>query len=115
MLLLGSPIYMGAETGLMKCFVDRLYAFYGPTDQKGKFTSRLAPGKRGFVVFTCGMSDGDKVYHYLNTRYFALLFSNLGFKDVRTFIVAGANPNEDLSASHRAKVMLDEAKRFIQA
>ncbi len=114
-LILGSPIFMGAETGVMKCFVDRLYAFYAPTEQKGTFKSRLAPGKKGFVVFTCGMSDGDKVYNYINTRYFSLLFKNLGFRDVRTFIVPGADPNGDLRTSPRAKEMLAEAKRFLDA
>ncbi|HVO77933.1 MAG TPA: flavodoxin family protein [Methanomassiliicoccales archaeon] len=114
-LLLGSPVYMGAETGLMKCFVDRLYALYAPTDQKGTFKSRLPSGKKGFVVFTCGMSDGDKLYNYLNTRYFSLLSKNLGFKEVRTFIVGGANPNEDLTATHMAKTVLEEAKRLIEA
>ncbi|MDD1770780.1 MAG: flavodoxin family protein [Methanomassiliicoccales archaeon] len=114
-LVLASPVYMGAETGIMKCFADRLYAFFEPTGVRGKYTSRLKPGKKGFVFFTCGMSDGDKVFNNLNIRYFDLLANMLAFDDVRTFIVPGANPTVDIRTSPRAKEMLAEAKRFLGA
>jgi multimeric flavodoxin WrbA len=114
-LILVSPIYMGAETGIMKCFADRLYVFMEPTETRGTFKSRLKPGKKGFVFFTCGMTDGDKVFNHLTIRYFQLLVKNLGFDDVRTFIVPGAIPSVDIRTSLRAKEMLAEAKRFLGA
>ncbi len=114
-LFLASPIYMGAETGIMKCFVDRLYAFMEPTEVRGKFRSRLKPGKKGFVFFTCGQFDGDKVFNPIMTRYFSLLVKELAFEDVRTYIVPGASPSVDIRTSPRAKEMLAEAKRFLEA
>jgi multimeric flavodoxin WrbA len=114
-LILASPVYMGAETGIMKCFVDRLYAFMEPTEVRGKFRSRLKPGKKGFVFFTCGQFDGDRVFNHLMVRYFSLMAKELAFEDVRTYIVPGANPSVDIRTNHRAKEMLAEAKRFLGA
>jgi multimeric flavodoxin WrbA len=111
--VLASPIYMGGETGLMKCLIDRLYSFFRPTGEPGVYQSELSPGKRGFVFFTCGQIDGDKIYNYLNLRYFNLLIKRLQFRDLRTFIIGGANPSVDIRKSTRAKDMLKEAERFL--
>jgi len=48
-MLLGSPIYMGNITGLMKTFIDRWYTYTGATDEK-----KLAAGKRIFLVLPYG-------------------------------------------------------------
>ncbi len=112
-LLIGSPIYMGAETGLTKCFVDRLFALMGPGSGPGNFKSRLAPGKKAEVIFTCGQQDGNVVYNHINVRYYNLLVRNLQFDDVRTFIVGGANPSADIRKSKQAEDVLEESKRFI--
>ncbi|HXZ23470.1 MAG TPA: flavodoxin family protein [Methanomassiliicoccales archaeon] len=112
-LLIGSPIYLGAETGLTKCFADRLFALMGPGNGPGSFKSRLTPGKKAEVIFTCGQQDGNVVYNHINVRYYNLLVRNLQFDDVRTFIIGGANPSVDIRGSKQAKEALEESKRFL--
>jgi len=112
-LLLGSPIYMGDQTGLMKCFVDRLYTFMAPGGEKGGFKSRLADGKKAMVLFTCQMPNGNIVYNYIAVRYFNLLVNSLGYQDIRTFIVGGASPNEDLRSTPQGKSALEDGERFL--
>jgi multimeric flavodoxin WrbA len=112
--VLGSPVYMGGETGQTKCFVDRLYALLSPGQEgRGSYSTRLEGKKKVIVLFTCGRFDGDKVYNYLNTRYFNTMVHLLGFSDIRTFIIGGMNPTVDGRSLPQAKVALAECKRFI--
>lgn len=57
-LVLGSPIYMGYITGLMKTFFDRWYAYAGVPDEK-----KLLPGKRVFLVLPYRREDKDLFNH----------------------------------------------------
>jgi len=114
-LMLGSPVYMGGETGQMKCFIDRLYAFQGPGKKPGQYETKLVGKKRAIVLFTCQMPDGDKLYNYITVRYFNLLVNMLGYQDIRTFIIGGATPGVDIRDSQRAKVVLEESERFFKA
>lgn len=113
LLLLGSPVYMGDQTGLMKCFIDRLYTFMAPAGPQGGHKSRLAKGKKAMAIFTCQMPTGNVVYNYIAVRYFNLLVNMLGYDDIRTFIIGGANPNEDLRATPQCKSVLEEGERFV--
>jgi len=113
LLLLGSPVYMGDQTGLMKCFIDRLYTFMAPAGPQGGLKSRLTQGKRAMVIFTCQMPDGHILYNYMAVRYFNLLVNMLGYEDIRTFIIGGAKPNEDLRTTPQARSALDEGARFV--
>jgi putative NADPH-quinone reductase len=112
-LILGSPVYMGDQTGIMKCFVDRLYRFMVPDEKKEGLRSTLGPGKRALVIFTCQMPNGDRLYNYISVRYFNLLVNMLGYQDIRTYIVGGASPAEDLTATPQAKAVLPECKSFV--
>jgi multimeric flavodoxin WrbA len=114
-LMLGSPVYMGDETGQMKCFTDRLYAFLGPGQVPGSYKSILEGQKRAIVLFTCQMTDGDKLYNYIAVRYFNLFINMLGYQDIRTFIIGGAMPGVDIRESPRAKGVLEESERFLKA
>jgi multimeric flavodoxin WrbA len=112
--ILGTPIYFGAETGLTKCFVDRLYALLAQgKGGRGTFISKLQGGKKAVVLFTCGTRDGDIVLNYMNMRYFDLFVNLLGFSDIRTFIIGGMNPAVDARGLPKAKTALAECKRFI--
>jgi multimeric flavodoxin WrbA len=113
LLLLGSPVYMGDQTGLMKCFIDRLYTFMAPAEPKGSLKSRLSEGKRAMVLFTCQMPNGNVVYNYMAVRYFNLLVNMLGYQDIRTYIVGGAVPNEDLRTTPQGRSTLDDGERFV--
>ena len=104
-LVVGSPIYMGAETGMTKCFVDRLYYLIA---QK-----RLAPGKRAAALFTCGMTEGHIFYFYMQSRYDKLLQDDLGFEDVMTFLVPGMKTKVDVDGNYYAQKALEEMAQFL--
>ncbi len=104
-LVIGSPIYMGVETGLTKCFVDRLYYLMAK--------KRLAPGKRAAALFTCGLGDGHMVYGYMHGRYDKLLRSDLGFDEAKTFIVSGMKSRVDLDGNYYAQETLKSMESFL--
>ena len=53
-IVLGSPIYFGYVSGLMKIFIDRWYAYSGVPDEK-----KLAKGKKILLVIPFGRLDKD--------------------------------------------------------
>jgi multimeric flavodoxin WrbA len=105
---LGSPIYMGAETGAMKCFVDRLRALF---DAQG--VRLMGRGKKAVVLLTCGLGDGDMVYAYLNVRFFKIFVHMLGFEEALTIIVPGTKEPEHILENQRARDALEDIKQFI--
>lgn len=111
--LLGSPVYMGDETGLMKCMADRLYCLLASGEGSEAFKTRLAPGKRVMLLMTCGLVNGDKIYNYVLTRYFRLLVKLLEFDDFHSFIIGGVDPNVDVRTLNRAKEAMKEANRYL--
>jgi multimeric flavodoxin WrbA len=112
-LLIGSPVYMGDETGLMKCVADRLYCLLAPGDSPGTYKTRLAPGKRVMLLMTCGIPNGDKLYNYILTRYFRLLVKLLEFDDYHSYIIGGVDQNMDVRTLGHAKAALEEADRYL--
>ena len=104
-LVIGSPIYMGVETGMTKCFVDRLYYLMA--------RKRLSPGKRAAALFTCGLVDGHMVYGYMHGRYDKLFRHDLGFEDAKTFIVPGTKNRVDLEGNFYAQETLKEMESFL--
>lgn len=104
-LVIGSPIYMGVETGMTKCFVDRLYYLMAKR--------RLLPGKRAAALFTCGLTDGHMVYGYMHGRYDKLLRHDLGFGEAKTFIVPGLKNRVDLEGNYYAQETLKEMESYL--
>lgn len=104
-LVIGSPIYMGMETGMTKCFVDRLYYLMSK--------KRLLPGKKAAALFTCGLVDGHMVYGYMHGRFDKLFRHDLGFLDAKTFISPGMGERVDLDGNYYAKETLKEMERFL--
>jgi len=86
-LLLGSPIYMGAETGRMKCFLDRLYALLVDAGEGDSCGSKLPGGKRLLGVFTCGNPDGCIEYDHVPSRYSRFFVDRLGLERALCFVV----------------------------
>lgn len=105
--VLGSPIFMGAETGMMKCFFDRLYALL--EDSEGGFGSKLPPGKKAIAFFTCDDQEGDVVYYSVSARCSRVLRLFLRFEEVQTFIIPGASLYDDILDSHFATQVVDTA------
>lgn len=113
--LLGTPVYMGDETGLMKCMADRLYSLLAPGDKPGTYRTRLAPGKRAMLLMTCGDANGDKLYNYILTRYFRLLVKLLEFDDFHSYIIGGVSPDLDVRKMAKARGALEAAERYLVA
>lgn len=57
-MVLGSPIYMGNITGLLKIFIDRWYAYIGVPEEE-----RLPLGKRLFLVMPYAREEKDLFNH----------------------------------------------------
>lgn len=104
-LVIGSPIYMGAETGMTKCFVDRLYYLMAK--------KQVRPGRKAAALFTCGLLDGHMVYGYMHNRFNKLLRNDLGFEEVKTFIVPGMKNSVNVEESYYAQETLKEMEQFI--
>jgi len=112
-IVLGSPVFMDAETGMTKNLIDRTFALLAPGKDPTSFETRLKKGKKAFVVFTCGMPDGETIYHGLTTRYFDTFVTMLGCKDYRSFIIPGNSAKKNVLEIPATKIMLEEASRFL--
>jgi len=110
--VLGSPIYMCSESGQAKCFIDRLYSLFQP-DKEGNPGSIVPPGKRAVTIMTCKLRDGDKMYHYENTKYFKIFVNVLGFDTVQSFIVPGTGDPEKIGSNYYAEEAIRESVAFI--
>ena len=88
-LIFGTPVYFGAETGLFKNFLDRMYAMI--QIKNGVRTPEFGRPKKGSVMLTCGAPDGDMMYHGVVTHLLSLLRS-FGISDVTSAIIPKANP-----------------------
>lgn len=105
-IIIGSPIYMGSETGATKCFLDRLYALLEPKEDGG-FSCRLPSGKSYTVVLVCSSSDGHIVYHYLTNRFMRIMMGLLGADDFAAFIVPATSKLENIKESTLFRENLD--------
>jgi multimeric flavodoxin WrbA len=112
-IVLGSPIYMGAESAWLKGAVDRLYAFLAMNPKGPGYQTKLAPGKKAVTIFTCGNPQGDKAYSFMNDRYYSML-GLAGMKEVRSYIVPGLNPTVNVMELTAAQKVIDEVKTFLE-
>lgn len=80
--VLGSPIYMGNITGMMKTFIDRWYAYAGVADEK-----KLPAGKRIFLVLPYGREEEDLFDHV--AKQIGQMFKYLFAAKVESWLVSG--------------------------
>lgn len=59
LLIMASPIYFGAVTGVMKMAIDRMYSLMDPAYLTGGKRTRLDPGKQCVFILTQGSPDED--------------------------------------------------------
>jgi multimeric flavodoxin WrbA len=109
----GSPIYMGAETALLKAVVDRTYALVAYGDGPGKYVPRLPPGKKGLAIFTCGNPKGDDIFTYMKERYYSH-FAFAGISQAQVFVIGGLGPLSNPLESVAAQRVVVEAKAYLQ-
>ncbi|MBN1109672.1 MAG: flavodoxin family protein [Methanomassiliicoccales archaeon] len=112
-LVLGSPIYFGAETAPTKAFLDRMYAFLAPSEGPRKYVSRLKEKKKAIIVLTCGNVKGNEVYAHLKDRMYSA-YGNLGFSDVHPYIIGGTSPAVNILELTDAQDMLRECREVLE-
>ena len=84
------PVYFGAETGLFKNFLDRIYALIDNKD--GVRTVRFGKKKIGIVAVNCGAPDGNMIYHGMMT-HLVMVMRSFGVADVSSGIIPKASPD----------------------
>lgn len=112
--VLGSPIYIGNVTGLMKTFIDRWYAYAGVPDVK-----KLPPGKRVLLVLPYGREEANLFDHVARQIGQALKYV-FGAK-VESWMVPGLRDAPDamdradlMQHAGRIGVALTEGRRIDQ-
>jgi multimeric flavodoxin WrbA len=110
--MLGSPVYMGSETGQTKCLIDRLYCLHqAKPDGTGK--GRLPPGKMAITLLTCGLPDGDKMYAYENTKFYQVFAKLLGFDFVMSSIVPSCGDPMQVMQNYHAQHAISDTVSFL--
>lgn len=95
-LILGSPIYMGFISGMMKTFLDRWYAYAGVADEK-----KLPAGKRIFLVLPYRREEKE-IFNHVAKQVGQALKYVFGAK-VESLLVPGVG--EAGAVLHREGVM----------
>ncbi len=103
MLILASPIYFGAETGQMKCFIDRFYAMVKMQD--GQRLVNFGNVSKASILLTCGAPDGAMTYGGILARLTKTVKS-MGVADLSGSIIAGVEYDK-VAESETVKAYLD--------
>lgn len=90
MIVIASPIYFAAETGQIKCFMDRFYAMVKNVNNQRSID--FGNVKKGSVILTCGNPAGEMDYGGTLTRITGTL-KFLGINDLSGAIIGGIEPN----------------------
>lgn len=112
-LVLGSSVYFGVETANTRAFVDRLYALLAFGDGPGRYVPRLKGDKLAISFVSCGNGRGKEVYANIKDRQFAM-WANLGFKNARTYVIAGATPQGNVLELVDAQDMIGECQKLLE-
>lgn len=99
-LVLASPVYMGAVTGQLKCFLDRTFSFLIPDFRTSANPSRLPPGKKGLIVITQGAPEG--MFKEVPAQL-EMMLERHGFSEVKT--IRGCEVRDIGDAEKNNKIM----------
>ena len=91
MLILMSPVYFGAESGQLKCFMDRFYAMVKMQD--GQRLVNFGNVSKASILLTCGAPDGGMTYGGVLARLTKTVKS-MGVQDLSGTIIAGLQPDQ---------------------
>jgi multimeric flavodoxin WrbA len=105
-IVIGSPIYMSAETGTTKALVDRFYSFLAPGAGSVQFANRMPKGKKGAILFTCGNPQGVEMFSPVTVRYQNLL-QRFGIDGI-VEVVPGCSPNMNVLETPRGKKAVED-------
>jgi multimeric flavodoxin WrbA len=104
-IIIGSPIYISAETATTKALIDRFYSFLAPGVASGQYTSRMPKGKKGAMLFTCGNPQGIELYSPVIARY-QNQFQRLGIDGI-VILVPSTNPGIKVLETPRGQKALE--------
>ncbi|MCG7840903.1 MAG: flavodoxin family protein [Methanomassiliicoccales archaeon] len=106
-LIIGSPVYFGAETALTKAFLDRMYTMLNFGSGPGIYISKIKGTKKVIIVFTCGNGKGNEIYTNLKDRMYSA-YGLLGFSEVHPYIIPGVRPTIDILELQESQKVLQE-------
>lgn len=113
-IIMASPIYMSAETALLKAVVDRTYALVAYAEGgPGRYKPRLQPGKIGVALFVCGNPKGEQAYACVRDRYYEY-FAFQGITKALSLIVPGIAPSMNVMESMKAQLAVNQIKEFLR-
>lgn len=112
-MVFASPIYMGAETALLKAVVDRMYAFLATAQGPKKYKPRLSPGKKFVGIFTAGNAKADETLGYMKDRYYSSMGLQ-GINQVKVFVIGGASPQMDIMDLTAAQEAVAQIRTFLE-
>ena len=115
-LIIGSPIYMCEETACTKAFIERTFAFLDNKNRDGGrpiYVPKLRPGKKAVAMFLSGSPLGRRQFRTV-TKNYEQHFKTQGFKDSRTFILAGVHPGMDALKETKVIKTIAKARSFLQ-
>ncbi|MGD0817263.1 MAG: flavodoxin family protein [Methanomassiliicoccales archaeon] len=105
-IVIGSPIYISAETATTKALIDRFYSFLASGAGQGQYMNRLPKGKKGAVLFTCGNPQGIEMFSPVTIRYQNLL-QRYGI-DGTVMVVPSVSPNMKVLETPRGQKALED-------
>jgi len=111
--VLGAPVFFGVETANTRAFIDRLYALLAFGEGTVKYVPRLQGDKIAISFVSCGNGNGKEVYANIKDRQFAM-WAFLGFKNVHTYIIAGATPQGNVLELVDAQDMVRECQKLLE-
>lgn len=100
------------ESANTRIFIDRLYALLAFGDGPGKYVPRLKGDKLAISFVSCGNGKGKEIYANIKDRQFTM-WANLGFKKVRTYVIAGATPQGNILELVDAQNMVRECQELL--
>lgn len=110
-IIIGSPIYISAETATTKALIDRFYSFLTSGAVSGQYTNRLPAGKKGAMLFTCGNPQGIEMFSPVTVRYQNVL-KRYGI-DGTTVVVPSVSPAMNVLETPRGQKALEDIIQHI--
>ncbi len=110
-IIIGSPIYISAETATTKALIDRFYSFLASGGVSGQFTNRLPAGKKGAMLFTCGNPQGIELFSPVTVRY-QNVFQRYGI-DGNVVLVASVSPAMNVLETPRGQKAMEDIIQHI--
>ena len=105
-IVIGSPIYISAETATTKALIDRFYSFLAPGAGPGQYANRMPKGKKGVALFTCGNPQGVEMFSPVTARY-ENYFQRYAIEG-KVMVVPSLNPGMNVMETPRGQKAVED-------